>query len=181
MRVSSVFVCLFFGLVSTVCAAPLPVHVVSQLRRSDPARVTVNFIDNSKGSLVNMQSTDFLAVAQSLLDQHATDLGLGSNFVILAENTPTKQQANLLFTLVGGTKCMPTLPCNVAFGTGSGNGGPISVTVTSRGDTIFTGDVTVEEYNPAKFVIVDCHDVLDGRSYTGCPGKSSPLSETSAC
>ncbi|KAJ3887203.1 hypothetical protein GG344DRAFT_69012 [Lentinula edodes] len=166
MRVSSVFVCLFFGLVSTVCAAPLPVHVVSQLRRSDPPRVTVNFIDNSKGSLVSMQSTDFLAVAQSLLDQHATDLGLGSDFVILAENTPTKQQANLLFTLIGGTKCMPTLPCNVAFGTGSGNGGPISVTVTSRGDTIFTGDVTVEDYNPAKFVI---------------PCKSSPSSEMFAC
>ncbi|KAJ3855149.1 hypothetical protein EV368DRAFT_62677 [Lentinula lateritia] len=166
MRVSSVFVCLFFGLVSTVCAAPLPIHVVSQLRRSDPARVTVNFVDNSQGSLVSMQSTDFLAVAQSLLDQHGTGLGIGSDFVILAENVPTKQQSNLLFTFEGGSKCMPTLPCNVAFGTGSGDGGPISATVSIRENTIFTGDVTVEDYNAAKFVFFRFY-VLNGWSYTG--------------
>ncbi|KAH7878415.1 uncharacterized protein C8R40DRAFT_1167153 [Lentinula edodes] len=150
MRVSSVFVCLFFGLVSTVCAAPLPVHVVSQLRRSQ-AKVIVDFVDNSQGSLLHVQSTVFLAMAQSLLDQHGTDLGLGSDFVILAENVPTSEQMNLLFTLIGGTKCLPTLPCNVVFGTGSGDGGPISARVSSRGNPIFTGDVTVEDYNPARF------------------------------
>ncbi|KAJ3996451.1 hypothetical protein F5050DRAFT_1807763 [Lentinula boryana] len=137
MRVSVVFICLFLGFVSTVCTAPLPV------RRSDPPKVPISFVDRSDGSDVTIEPANILSWAQSLLDQEPTALGLPTGFVILADNVPTKQQRNLEFTIQGSPKCTLTLPCNAVFGTGSGEGGPLFVNVTIRGDeVVWNGDVT---------------------------------------
>ncbi|KAJ3742421.1 hypothetical protein DFH05DRAFT_212421 [Lentinula detonsa] len=148
MRASVVFICLFLGFVSTVCTAPLPV------RRSDPPKVTISVVDRSDGSDVTIDPTNILSWVQSLLDQQQTALGLPTDFVIVADNVPTKQQRNLQFTIIGGPKCMPTLPCNAVYGTGSGEGGPLFVNVTIRGDeVVWNGDVTQVPYNSARFAV----------------------------